>query len=118
MPRLRHANEGVVPPALRLIKAIHTIIWAVMAAACLYVLYAGIMQLKSPLVWVCIGLILVEGIVLLINRGTCPLTPLARKHTTDTKENFDIYLPEWLAKHNKTIFTSIFVAGLLLVIFR
>jgi hypothetical protein len=103
---------------LRRIKLLHTIIWAVMAAACCYVLYAGIVGLRNTLVWVCIVLILLEGIVLLINRWTCPLTKIARKYTNDRQENFDIYLPVWLAKYNTLIFTIMFVAGLVLVLIR
>jgi hypothetical protein len=100
------------------IKALHTAIWAVMAFACLYVLYAGITGAMTLLVWVCVVLIAFEGLVLLVNKGVCPLTPMARKYTTEQRENFDIYLPEWLAKHNKMIFGVIFTAGLLLILLR
>jgi len=103
---------------LKLIKTIHTIIWAVMAAACVYVLYAGITGTMNYAVIACIGLIILEGIVLFFNKWTCPLTPMARKYTAERSDNFDIYLPAWLAKHNKTIFTMIFVAGVLLLIVR
>ncbi len=34
------------------------------------------------------------------------------------KENFDIYLPLVIARYNKQIFTSIFLVGLSLVLFR
>lgn len=103
---------------LKTIKTVHTIIWAVMASACVYVLYAGISGVTNTAVWLCITLIVLEGIVLLINKGTCPLTPMARRYTKERKENFDIYLPEWLAKHNKTIFTAIFIIGLLLIVLQ
>jgi hypothetical protein len=39
------------------------------------------------------------------------LADLAARYTMDRAENFDIYLPLWLARHNKTIFGTIFVAG-------
>ncbi len=32
--------------------------------------------------------------------------------------NFDIFLPNWLARHNKTIFTSIYLIGVIIVLFR
>jgi hypothetical protein len=47
--------------------------------------------------------------VLLANRWKCPLTDLAEKYTDDRSPNFDIYLPNWLARHNKTIFGALFV---------
>lgn len=102
---------------LKSIKLIHTIIWAVMVAAIFYVFYCGLTNTFNFWLWSAIGLIIFEGLVLLINKGTCPLTPLARKYSTDQKDNFDIYLPNIIAKYNKIIFTSIFVAGILLLMF-
>lgn len=103
---------------LKQIKVFHTIIWAVMAFACVYVLYAGITRTMNQVVWFSIGLIIIEGIVLLLNRGTCPLTPMARRYTQERSENFDIYLPVWLAKYNKQIFTTIFLVGMVLLLLR
>jgi hypothetical protein len=101
---------------IRLIKMVHTFIWAVMASAVFYIFYAGVTKTFGLMLWLSIGLIIIETGVLLVNRWRCPLTPVAMKYTSDRRENFDIYLPEWLAKHNKLIFSTIFLAGLLLVI--
>jgi len=56
--------------------------------------------------------------VLLIFKMYCPLTLIARNFSDSRKDNFDIYLPNWLAKYNKIIFTSIFAIGVLLVVYR
>jgi hypothetical protein len=101
---------------IKLIKIIHTLIWAVMASAVFYVFYAGITKTFGPMLWLSIGLVIIETAVLLINKWRCPLTPLAMKLTSGRRENFGIYLPECLAKHNKLIFSVMFLAGLLLVI--
>jgi hypothetical protein len=101
---------------IKLIKAIHTVIWAIMATANCYILYAGIIKKVDTLLWASIGLIVFEVFILVVNRWRCPLTPVAMKYTSDRNENFDIYLPNWLAKNNKLIFGIIFIAGLLLVI--
>ena len=45
-----------------------------------------------------------ECAVLAANRGRCPLTDWAARFTGDRAANFDIYLPNWLARHNKAIF--------------
>ena len=42
----------------------------------------------------------------------CPMTAVAARYTTDRADNFDIYLPLWLARYNKHIFGGLFVAGL------
>ncbi len=65
---------------------------------------------------VLIGLVLVECAVLAANRGRCPLTDLAGRYTEERADNFDIYLPLWLARHNKTIFGTLFVIGTLFVL--
>ena len=64
------------------------------------------------------GLVLVECTVLAMNRGRCPLTDLAGRYTKDRTDNFDIYLPLWLARHNKTIFGTLFAIGELFVLGR
>lgn len=101
---------------IKTIKFIHTIIWVIMASAIFYTVYAGITNTFNNLLYISIGLILLETLTLAINRWSCPLTPIAKNYTKDRKDNFDIYLPEWLARHNKTIFTALFLIGLILVI--
>lgn len=89
-----------------------------MTSAIFYILYCGAMNIRNSLLSFSIGLIIFEGLVLLLNKGACPLTGIARKYSSETAENFDIYLPIFLAKYNKQIFTTIFITGLLLVIFN
>ncbi len=64
------------------------------------------------------GVVLGECTVLAVNRGRCPLTDLAGRYTEERTDNFDIYLPLWLARRNKTIFGTIFVVGELIVLAR
>jgi hypothetical protein len=98
--------------ALRLVKTIHTVVWAVFAGAILatpVLAWAGFWFSAAVL----IALVLVECLVLAFNRMRCPLTGIAARYTDDRRDNFDIYLPLWLAKYNKLIFGSLFAAGLL-----
>jgi len=62
------------------------------------------------------AVVLLECVILMANRGSCPLTGMAAKFTEDRADNFDIYLPVWLARHNKTIFGSLLLAGELIVL--
>lgn len=64
------------------------------------------------------GLVVVEIFVLAKNRWQCPLTGMAARYTDDRRANFDIYLPVWLARHNKLIFGTLFVGGQAIVILR
>ena len=90
------------------IKLAHTLIWVFFVVVIFYVLYSGITGKINTYTWVGIGLVIGEGVVLLIFKMFCPLTILARKYSDSTKDNFDIFLPNWLAKNNKLIFTTIF----------
>lgn len=64
------------------------------------------------------GIVFGEVVVLALNEWRCPLTPIAARYTDDRAHNFDIFLPEWLARYNKEIFGTLYVGGLLLVLFR
>ena len=103
---------------LKVIKWIHTIIWLFFVTIIFYILYSGITGKINTFTWIAIALVIGEGIILLIFKMFCPLTVLARKYSNSKKDNFDIYLPNWLAKFNKIIFTSIFLFGLVLVVIR
>jgi hypothetical protein len=113
---------------LRQIKLLHTAIWAVMAVAILSVPWAGWFRHFR---WA-FGLslfILGECLVLALNHGRCPLTDIAARYSPDRTgrnddrnqdraDNFDIYLPLRLARHNKRIFGFLFVAGEVVVLVR
>ena len=100
------------------IKLTHTVIWAFFVAIIFYVLYSGINNKVNFFTWICIALVIGEGLTLLVFKMFCPLTLIARKYTDSQNDNFDIFLPNWLAKHNKLIFTSIFMIGVVIVIYR
>lgn len=100
------------------IKLIHTLIWFVLAGATLYIFYSGLLNRITTYTWIAITMIIAEGFVLLLFKWACPLTVIARKYSDSDKDNFDIYLPNWLARHNKTIFTTIFLVGLVLILIR
>ena len=103
---------------LTAIKVLHTIIWVFYNLVIFYLLYAVLANKINKWVWVSIGLVILEGIVLLVFKKKCPLTVVARKYSDSTKDNFDIYIPNWLAKHNKFIYTSLFVIAVLILIYQ
>ena len=103
---------------LLLIKLLHTAIWCVFVTAIFYILYAGIFDKVNLLVWICVGLVIAEGIILLIFKWKCPFTILGYNYTDNHDVGFDIFLPAWLAKHNKIIFSALFVVGLVFVVWR
>jgi len=103
---------------LNLVKIIHTLIWLCFNVVIFYMLYAVIVNKLDIWLWMGYGLIFLEAIILLLFKFFCPLTIIARKYSDSTKDNFDIYLPNWLAKHNKLIYTAILIVILIITIFQ
>ncbi len=101
---------------LLLVKIVHTISWVIVFSAILYILFSGIMGIIDNSIWIAITIVIVEGIILLVNKWNCPLTSIAQKYSNNQSDNFDIFLPDWLAKHTKTIGAIIFTIGLLLIL--
>lgn len=65
-----------------------------------------------------VGIVVVEVLVLAANGMRCPLTGVAARYTDDRRDNFDIYLPLLVARYNKQIFGTLFVAGIVFGIVR
>jgi len=107
-------NQG----KLLLIKILHTVIWVFYNVVIFYLLYAVIVGKIDQWVWICLGLIALEGIILIIFNKICPVTLIARKYSDSTRDNFDIYLPNWLAKNNKLIYSIIVGIILLILLYR
>ena len=103
---------------LVVIKVIHTLVWLFFNVVIFYMLYAVLSNKIGMGLWIGYGLFVLEGITLLAFKFFCPLTVLARRYSDSPKDNFDIYLPEWLAKYTKLIYTTILVIILLLTIYR
>lgn len=103
--------------ALAAIKWLHTIVWAFFVAVIVAIPAAAWFR-RSDLFWILIAIVFVEVLVLALNRLRCPLTGVAARYTSDRRDNFDIYLPLWLARYNKQIFGTLFLGGVLFGLWR
>lgn len=110
----RGNSPGEAELSLFAIRLVHTIAWAVFAGAIIAippVIFLGYRRLAiwlSLLVWLEVGILAVNGL-------RCPLTSVAARYTANRAPNFDIFLPEWLARWNKWIFGTAFGIGQLLL---
>ena len=103
--------------SLRAVKMVHTIVWAFFAGCILaipFYAWRGEFSVAVAL----IAIVCVEVFIILVNRWRCPLTGVAARYTDDRQDNFDIYLPLWLARYNKQLFGSLFFAGILYTLAR
>lgn len=94
------------------IKAFHTVVWAFFAGCIVAIPFAAYAK-EFRFALLLIAMVMVEVLIIAFNRGSCPLTPMAARYTADRKDNFDIFLPLWLARYNKLIFGAWYVAALI-----
>ena len=97
------------------IKLLHTAIWAFFVACIIGIPVAGVYR-QFDRAGILIALVLIECAVIGFNKGRCPLTNLAARYTDERADNFDIYLPLWLARHNKEVFGTLFALSIVFVL--
>ena len=81
------------------IKTLHTLIFLVMSAAILVVLYCGLTRTYNLWLDIALAAVILECVVFVANGRRCPLTKWARDYG-DTSGNdwiADIFLPAWFA---------------------
>ncbi|EKE27282.1 MAG: hypothetical protein ACD_3C00226G0001 [uncultured bacterium (gcode 4)] len=100
------------------IKLVHTIIWLFYVCIIFYILFAAILDKIDIYLYIAIILVIFEWIILIIFKGKCPLTIIAYRYSKNHEAGFDIFLPKWLAESNKSIFTLIFILGIIIVLYR
>ena len=92
-------------------------VWTFFVAVILAIPIAA-WQRRFGTFWLLTAIVCVEVAVLASNRLRCPLTGVAARYTDDRRDNFDIYLPLLLARYNKQIFGTLFVAGVVFGLVR
>ena len=110
---LNRRSKQTLP--LLVIKLLHTAVWFFFVGCIVAIPIAGA---RHEFRWAAVlsGIVLCECAIIAVNRWRCPLTDLAGRYTDERTDNFDIYLPLWLARHNKTIFGTLFAFGELFVV--
>ena len=98
------------PVKLVFIKLIHTLVWFFFVGCIVGIPLASWQGNYALAAWLA-AFVLVEVLILALNHWRCPLTSIAARYTDDRQENFDIFLPLWLARYNKQIFGPLFVCG-------
>ena len=82
------------------IKAIHSVIFALMLGAILWLVWTGLRGRRDRSVAAAAGLVAVEAAVFVANDGVCPLTPLAERYGASPGSGgvSDIFLPGPVAR--------------------
>lgn len=107
---MEHARRRLIA-----IKLLHTVVWAFFGS-CVALIPVAAWRGHLGLAAVFIAIVAVEVAILAFNRMRCPLTAVAAQYTSERADNFDIYLPLTLARYNKEIFGTLYVAGIVMTV--
>jgi len=102
--------------ALTVVRAIHTVIYVVMATSIFVVLYAGITGARGAWLWVAAALVGIESVVFLWNGLKCPLTAVAARYGAGG--GADTFLPEWITRYTFCVFGPLILIAAALVAVR
>lgn len=96
-----------------IIKLVHSIIFFIMVFCLIYILYCAVTGRYDWTLLLALGTLSAEGIALLLNRGTCPLTALAVKLGAASGSVTDIFVPMWCARHTFKISVVVVIIELI-----
>ena len=100
------------------IKTLHTLIFLLMSAAILVVLYCGLTRTYNLWLVVAFAAVILECVVFLANNRRCPLTKWARNYGDATGNDWlaDIFLPAWFAPKIPLLCGGLFVVSLIVLV--
>jgi hypothetical protein len=96
--RIRPAVSMPRRVALASIRAVHTLIFAVILACIGWLVLTGATGRRDRTVGLAAGLVAVEVAVWIANDRVCPLTPLAEQLGAERGSVSDIFLPDVVAR--------------------
>jgi len=80
------------------VRSIHTLVALALIASIAVVYYSGITKTVDIWFYLATGALFIEGAVITLNKGGCPLSYLQRKYGDD-KAFFELFMPKHIAKH-------------------
>ena len=101
-----------------IIRGLHTIIYGVMAASTMILLYLGVTGRHAAWLWGAAPLLAIEVAVLAGNGLKCPLTAVVDRYAGGPGRFPDTFLPEGLTRRTLWIFGPMLVLALLLLAAR
>ena len=99
-----------------LIRTIHGLLSAFFLACIAFVYYAAIADVNSPLAFAAAGALVLEGAVVALNGGDCPLGGIHRRYG-DEKAFFELLMPPKAAKLAVPVLGTVTALGIALLFF-
>jgi len=98
-----------------LIRLVHGLISLFFLGCIAGIYYSGITNSPSVWAYLAVTALLVEGLVVFANHGTCPLGKVHHKYGDD-KTFFELFLPKRLAKRAIPFFSVVTLVGVVLLL--
>lgn len=117
-PSLLSSETRVARITIFQIKLVHTLIFWVLSACVLHVLFSGVADRITPWTWAAAGLVVLEGVVLVASGWICPLTLLAERLGAVRGSVTDLFLPKWFADRIFPICGTTYGIAVFVVIIR
>lgn len=102
---------------LTLVRALHTLIYVIMASAVFVVLYAGVTDAHGPWLWIALGLVAIESVVFAANGLKCPLTAIVTRYSAGA-EISDTFFPASITRYTFAVFGPLILLGVALLAWR
>jgi hypothetical protein len=102
------------PTALTVIKGIHTVIFASVAACIVIFLADGVLGRPGRRGMTAMAIALAESAIYASNNQVCPLTPLAEELGAERGSVADIFLPDWASRRIPLVGGSALLLALVL----
>ena len=106
------------PLTLTLARGLHTLIYGVMAASTLALLYIGVTGRLMEGLWIVVPLLTVEIVVFVGSGLRCPLTAVVDRCAGGPGRVGDTFLPDGLTRHTLAIFGPVLPVAFLLLAAR
>ena len=111
-------TKKTVTKKLFIIKFIHSLIFWWQIGCLVYIVYAGITRTFNIILLVAICSILLNGLLLLLNKGRCPFTTIAEGQGAKKGSVTDIFLPDCVARNIFRVTFPFFILELILLAVR
>ncbi|MDH4334752.1 MAG: hypothetical protein OEW24_05765 [Chloroflexota bacterium] len=113
-PLARRIPAAVRPAMLAMIRSIHTVIFASVAAMIGVVVWDGLRGRPGRRTAAALAVVLAESATYASNNQVCPLTPLAEGMGAERGSVVDMFLPDWAARRIPVVSVSLVIVGLVL----
>jgi hypothetical protein len=110
-PAARAIRPAWRADVLNAIKAIHTLLFASIAAAIALFAWDGIRGRPGRRTAYALGVAMAESAVYVSNNQVCPLTPLAAELGAESGSVVDIFLPDWAARRIPVVSVAVLALG-------